>query len=87
MFAVCDAIAFGVLEAFQAAGIEMPGKVKVVGFDGIPAGELSNPPLSTIEPDLDQAGRLLVEAVTAGEEVEHPSIRRVRVRLLERASS
>ena len=87
VFAVCDAIAFGVLEAFQAAGIEMPGKVKVVGFDGIPAGELSNPPLTTIEPDLDQAGRLLVEAVTAGEEVEHPSIRRVRVRLLERASS
>lgn len=87
VFAVCDAIAFGILEAFQAAGVEMPGKVKVVGFDGIPAGELSNPPLTTIEPDLDQAGRLLVEAVTAGEDAEHPSIRRVPVRLLERASS
>ncbi|TWJ09344.1 LacI family DNA-binding transcriptional regulator [Altererythrobacter ishigakiensis] len=87
VFAVCDAIAFGVLEAFQSAGIAMPGKVKVVGFDGIPAGELSNPPLTTIEPDLDQAGRLLVEAVTAGEAAEHPSVRRVPVRLLERASS
>lgn len=87
VFAVCDAIAFGILEVFQAAGVEMPGKVKVVGFDGIPAGELSNPPLTTIEPDLDQAGRLLVEAVTAGEDAEHPSIRRVPVRLLERASS
>ena len=87
VFTVCDAIAFGVLEAFQAAGIDMPGKVKVVGFDGIPAGDFSNPPLTTIEPDLDQAGRLLVEAVTAGEDAEHPSVRRVPVQLLERASS
>ena len=87
VFAVCDAIAFGVLEAFQAAGIDIPGQVRVIGFDGIPAGELSNPPLTTIEPDLDQAGRLLVEAVTAGDEAEHPSIRRVPVRLLERVSS
>lgn len=87
VFAVCDAIAFGVLEAFQAAGLAMPQDVKVVGFDGIPAGELSNPPLTTIEPDLDQAGRLLVESVSAGEDAEHPSVHRVPVRLLERASS
>mgnify|MGYP002784350919 FL=1 len=86
VFAVCDAIAFGVLEAFQAAGIAMPGQVKVIGFDGLPAGELSNPPLTSVEPDFDVAGRLLVEAVTSEDGV-HPSIRRVPVRLLERGSS
>lgn len=86
VFAVCDAIAFGVLEAFHAAGVKVPDEVKVVGFDGLPAGELSNPPLTSIEPDLDLAGRLLVEAVTAEDGV-HPSIRRVPVRLLERGSS
>ncbi|KUO54337.1 MAG: LacI family transcriptional regulator [Sphingomonadales bacterium BRH_c3] len=86
VFAVCDAIAFGVLEAFHAAGVRIPGDVKVVGFDGLPAGELSNPPLTTIEPDLDLAGRLLVEAVS-GEDVRHPSVQRVPVRLLVRASS
>lgn len=86
VFAVCDAIAFGVLEAFHAAGVSVPGKVKVVGFDGLPAGEMSNPPLTTVEPDLDLAGRLLVEAVTT-EGAEHPSVRRVPVRLLERAST
>ncbi|TNE45994.1 MAG: LacI family transcriptional regulator [Sphingomonadales bacterium] len=86
VFAVCDAIAFGALEAFQTAGIKIPDAVKVVGFDGLPAGELTNPPLTTIEPDLDLAGKLLVEAV-AGEEAQHPSVQRVPVKLLERSSS
>lgn len=86
VFAVCDAIAFGVLEAFQSARINIPGEVKVVGFDGLPAGELSNPSLTSIEPDLDLAGRLLVEAVTS-EDAPHPSVRRVPVRLLERGSA
>ena len=84
VFAVCDALAFGVLEAFNAAGRKVPGDIKLIGFDGLQAGELSNPPLTTIEPDLDQAGRLLVEAVTAGG--PHSGIRRVPVKLLKRAS-
>lgn len=87
IFAVCDAIAFGVLEALQGAGVKVPQDAKVVGFDGLSAGELTNPPLTSIEPDLDLAGRLLVEAVTAGEDQEHPSFRRVPVRLLERSST
>lgn len=87
IFAVCDAIAFGVLEALKTAGVTVPDDAKVIGFDGLPAGELTNPPLTSIEPDLDLAGRLLVEAVTAGEDEPHPSVRRVPVRLLERGSS
>lgn len=87
VFAVCDAIAFGVLETFHGAGLNIPDDVRVVGFDGLPAGELSHPPLTTVEPDLDLAGRLLVEAVCGEGEGQHPSVRRVPVRLLERASS
>lgn len=85
IFAVCDALAFGVMEALQAAGRTMPGDVRLVGFDGVPAGRVTTPPLTTIEPDLDQAGRLLVEAVS--EHSERPRVRRVPVRLLVRASS
>ncbi|TRD10839.1 LacI family transcriptional regulator [Erythrobacter insulae] len=85
VFAVCDALAFGVMDALQAAGCSVPDDIKIVGFDGIPASELTTPPLTTIEPDLDQAGRLLVEAVADGS--EHPSVRRVPVRLLVRGSS
>ena len=85
IFAVCDALAFGVMEALQSAGRRVPDDVKLVGFDGLPAGELTTPPLTTIEPDLDQAGRLLVEAVADGS--EEPSVRRVPVKLLVRGSS
>lgn len=85
IFAVCDAVAFGVLDILHEAGIAVPQDVKLVGFDGIPAGETSNPPLTTIEPDLDLAGRLLVEAVTG--KGEHPNIQRVPVRLRSRDSA
>lgn len=85
IFAVCDAVAFGVLDALHEAGVAVPDQVKLVGFDGIPAGEIANPPLTTIEPDLDQAGRLLVGAVTGKH--ESPNVQRVRVRLLERSSA
>lgn len=86
IFAVCDAIAFGVLEALHDRGVKVPEEMRVVGFDGLPAGELCSPPLTSIAPDLDLAGRLLVEAVTETQ-AEHPSVRRVPVQLLQRASS
>lgn len=86
IFSVCDALAFGVMDALQAAGKSIPDDVKLVGFDGIPASELTSPPLTTIEPDLDVAGRLLVEAVVGGEGAPRGA-RRVPVRLLARGSS
>jgi len=85
IFSVCDALAFGVIEALKDSGRKMPEDVKLVGFDGIPASELTNPPLTTLVPDLDQAGRLLVEAVTG--DGPHPSVRRVPVKLDVRGSS
>ena len=85
IFAVCDALAFGLIEALQGAGHSIPGDVRLVGFDGIPASELTTPPLTTVVPDLDQAGRLLVEAVTG--DGPHPSVRRVPVTLDVRGSS
>lgn len=85
IFAVCDALAFGVMDALQNAGLDLPNGIRLVGFDGIPASELTNPPLTTIEPDLDQAGRMLVEAVTG--DGPNPSIQRVPVKLTVRGSS
>lgn len=89
IFAVCDALAFGVIEEVQAAGKSIPGDLRLVGFDGIPASELTSPALTTVEPDLDLAGRMLVEAVTGsvGDGVDHPNVQRVPVKLIVRASS
>ncbi|MEZ5696857.1 MAG: LacI family DNA-binding transcriptional regulator [Sphingomonadaceae bacterium] len=85
VFAVCDAIGFGVLEGLRAAGISVPDNVGVIGFDGLQAGEHTSPPLATIEPDFASAGAKLVEAVL-DQSPDQPT-RRVPVRLLARGST
>ena len=84
LFFACDAMALGALEELAARGISVPGEVGVVGFDGLGSGEFSAPPLTTVEPDFAQAGKLLVETALAppGDRPE----RRVAVHLVERAS-
>ena len=84
IFFACDAMALGALEELSSRGIAVPGQVRVIGFDGLGSGEFSNPPLTTVEPDFAEAGRLLVETALAseGEQAE----RRVPVKLVERAS-
>jgi len=89
VFAVCDALAFGVIEELQAAGKVIPDELRLMGFDGIPASEMTSPPLTTIEPDLDLAGRMLVEAVAGAleEGAQRPKVQRVPVKMVTRASS
>lgn len=85
LFFACDAMALGALEELSSRGIAVPDKVSVVGFDGLGSGEFSNPPLTTVEPDFAEAGRLLVETALAGE--GERAERRVPVRLVERSSA
>ena len=84
LFFACDAMALGALEELSARGVSVPGDVGVIGFDGIGSGVFSHPPLTTLEPDFVQAGRLLVETALAGGGAD--AMRRVPVRLVERAS-
>ncbi len=46
-----DEMAFGVIEALQEAGYNVPGDVRVTGFDNVTSAELSNPRLSTVHRD------------------------------------
>ena len=84
LFFACDAMALGALEELALRDVNVPGAVGVVGFDGLGSGEFSNPPLTTVEPDFAEAGRMLVETALAGGEDQ--AERRVPVRLVERAS-
>lgn len=83
IFVACDSIALGALEELQRHGISVPGQCSIIGFDGIRAGQHSSPPLTSIEPDFDLAGSMLVHNVLGeGASAE----RRVPVRLLDRGS-
>jgi len=46
---VNDLTAFGALRALHARGVESPGEMSLIGFDGILLGEAMYPPLTTIQ--------------------------------------
>ena len=87
VFAVCDEIALGALRALSEAGVQIPGQAALIGFDGIRASAHAMPPLSTIEPDFQAAGAMLVDKLLAGIAGESHDTRRVPVRLVARAST
>lgn len=53
-----DQLAFEVLDILNDAGISVPGDVVVTGFDGVLAGRLSTPTLTTVRQPLEAMGRL-----------------------------
>lgn len=87
VFAVCDQIALGALGELRARGFAVPRDVGLVGFDGIRDGAHATPPLSTIEPDFQAAGAMLVERLLAAIAGLPTDKRRVPVSLLARGSS
>lgn len=85
IFAACDFIALGALDALAERGIKVPQDVGIVGYDGLAATAHSSPPLTTIKPDLEEAGRQLVASVL---EEEHDSAHPLApVELISRAST
>jgi DNA-binding LacI/PurR family transcriptional regulator len=87
IFAASDLIAIGAMRALQKAGLHIPDDVAVVGFDDIPASNMTAPPLTTVTQDLKAAGEILVSALLkqiSGETVESFAL---PVKLMVRASS
>lgn len=52
-----DAMALGFMQAVQGRGLRVPQDVSVVGFDGVPEGELSMPTLTTVSQPVTTLGR------------------------------
>ena len=63
IFAASDLIAVGALRALAERGLRVPEDVAVVGFDGTPMAQMSNPPLTTVVQDTRHAGELLVDTL------------------------
>jgi DNA-binding LacI/PurR family transcriptional regulator len=58
-----DLMAIGVLQAAAEEGIDVPGELSVVGFDGIEASSWTNPPLTTIEQPIDEIAQTAVDTL------------------------
>lgn len=49
IFAMSDVMAIGAIRALRDMGLEIPGNISVMGFDGITISEYYNPKLTTIQ--------------------------------------
>ena len=61
VFAANDAMALGVLRALHERGLDVPGRVRVVGFDDVPEAGHYWPPLSTVWQDFGALGQRAVD--------------------------
>ncbi|MFK7692102.1 LacI family DNA-binding transcriptional regulator [Paenibacillus sp. HJGM_3] len=64
-FCPSDRLAVGVMIALRERGIDVPGRVKVLGFDNIEMAEYVSPRLTTIEVPGYNIGRMAVRAALA----------------------
>ena len=68
-----DQIAIGILRSLQRAGVDVPGRVSIIGFDDIFASSLVTPPLTTIAAPLRRMGAMAVKNLLAVVRGAHPT--------------
>lgn len=89
VFALGDAIAFGLIEAAQARGLNVPRDLSVIGFDDIDIHARTEPGLTTVRQPAAQKGRVAAEMLMTalrGEPLEQPRVT-LPIALIERAST
>lgn len=58
-----DLMAIGVIREAEAHGVEVPGELSVIGFDGIDAASWNEPALTTVEQPIDEIAETAVRAL------------------------
>ncbi|WP_368099707.1 LacI family DNA-binding transcriptional regulator [Bifidobacterium pseudocatenulatum] len=83
-----DQTAFGVIRLLEEAGVRVPDDVIVTGFDGILAGRLMEPQLTTVRQPMEDIGREAARMLLSrnGEPWEKAERRVLLVRLIVRGS-
>jgi len=89
LIAANDQMALGGIRAFEEAGMHVPAKVSVAGFDDIPEAGFLRPPLTTVKQDFASLGRLSVQCLL--DQLDYPKRRprnrTIRPTLVERQST
>lgn len=81
-----DQVAAQVVQALQDAGRRVPEDVAVVGFDGVQAGQLMTPALTTVRQPMEEMGRLAVQMLLTPRADEDERVAVLPARLLVRRS-
>jgi DNA-binding LacI/PurR family transcriptional regulator len=63
VFCHSDLIAIGAIGAAHASGLDVPGDISIVGFDGIKVGAYASPPLTTVAQQKERLAELSVQTV------------------------
>ncbi len=58
-----DMLAIGAIQAILETGKTVPGDISVIGFDGIDAGQLITPRLTTIKQDTETIGKIAAKQI------------------------
>ncbi|GAA1946645.1 LacI family DNA-binding transcriptional regulator [Microbacterium aquimaris] len=66
VFAGNDLLAIGVLHALIERGVDVPGRIALVGYDDIEFAQLAVVPLTTVRHDVSAMSRAAVEAAVSG---------------------
>ncbi|MCX5496101.1 LacI family DNA-binding transcriptional regulator [Kaistia dalseonensis] len=66
LIAMSDRAALFAIEWLRGRGVAVPEDVSVVGFDGVPEGAFSDPPLTTVTQPIAAMGRLAVQMILEG---------------------
>ena len=84
-----DLLAIGLMQELQAAGVQVPDRISIVGFDDIFGADFTTPALTTIRSPMTacgtEAATLLLEVLHGAEEVS-PALQ-VETELVLRGSS
>lgn len=65
IFAASDMMAVGALRALRRAGRRVPGDVAVIGFDDLPIGRRTDPPLTTVRQPIEEMGARMTAELLA----------------------
>jgi LacI family transcriptional regulator len=85
---VSDEVALALMDALRDAGVDVPGRIAVTGFDGLVAGRLVTPELTTVRQPMAAMGAMVArDLIDRVERPDEPTTsRRLPVQLVLRES-